>query len=231
MTLQNPTINLVTVRDQIAETCLHHHRSHEEVCLIAVSKTRSVQEILAAVVQGQIHFGENYAQESVDKIAEISDIRLVWHFIGPIQKNKTRLIAENFSWVHSVDRESVAVRLNNQRPSTLPALNICLQINIDNENTKSGITPSELLPLAEAIRQLPNLKLRGLMAIPGVSTDFDRQSASFQKMTELLAELKQHDFDVDTLSMGMSNDFEAAIAHGSTMVRIGTAIFGPRHYS
>jgi pyridoxal phosphate enzyme (YggS family) len=231
MTTHNLSNNLIAVRRQIAKFSKRYQRGSDEVCLIAVSKTRSVQEIRAAFAQGQIHFGESYVQESVDKIAEITDIELIWHFIGPIQKNKTKLIAENFSWVHSVDRESVAIRLNNQRPSTLPALNICLQINIDNEDSKSGITPAELFPLAKTIQQLPNLKLRGLMAIPSASDDFDQQCTAFQKMADLFAELKQRDLGVDTLSMGMSNDYEAAIACGSTMVRIGTAIFGPRHYS
>lgn len=231
MSKQDLISNMATVRVQIEETCKRHQRSRDEVCLIAVSKTRSVQEIRTVAAQGQIHFGENYVQESVDKIAEITDIELIWHFIGPIQKNKTKLIAENFSWVHSIDRESVAVRLNNQRPSTLPALNVCLQINIDGEDSKSGITPSEILPLAETIQELPNLTLRGLMAIPTATQEFEQQSVTFLKMAALLNQLKQHDMDVDTLSMGMSNDYEAAIACGSTMVRIGTAIFGPRHYS
>lgn len=231
--MTTPTLgdNLNAIRHQITETCKLHHRARSEVCLIAVSKTRSIDEIRAIAKHGQIHFGENYVQESIDKITKINDIALVWHFIGPIQKNKTKLIAENFSWVHSIDRESVAVRLNSQRPSTLPALNICLQINIDDEVSKSGITPEALLPLAEKIQLLPNLKLRGLMAIPSVSQDFDQQTVAFQKVAQLLTQLKQQNFAVDTLSMGMSNDFEAAIACGSTMVRIGTAIFGPRHYS
>lgn len=231
--MTTPTLanNLATVRRQILQSCQRHHRRIDEVCLIAVSKTRNEQEIRAVAREGQIHFGENYVQESVDKIAKITDIEIVWHFIGPIQKNKTKLIAEHFSWVHSIERESVAVRLNNQRPSDLPALNICLQINIDNEDSKSGIAPAKLIPLAKSIEQLPNLKLRGLMAIPSASDGFDQQSVSFKKMADLLVELKHHDVDVDTLSMGMSNDFDAAIACGATMVRIGTAIFGPRHDS
>ncbi len=231
MTTQNLASNLAAVKLHIANIEQQHQRNSGEVCLIAVSKTRSVQEIRILAEQGQIHFGENYVQESIDKMAEFTDIQLIWHFIGPIQKNKTKLIAENFSWVHCVERELVAIRLNNQRPPVLPALNICLQINIDNEDSKSGITPGELLPLAKTIQQLPNLKLRGLMAIPSVTQEFEQQSVAFQKMADLLSELQQNDLDVDTLSMGMSNDFEAAIAFGSTMVRIGTAIFGPRDYS
>lgn len=231
MTTQNLASNLNRVRNQISDSEVRYHRNEGDVCLIAVSKTRSTQEIIELAAQGQIHFGENYVQEAVDKITEITDIELIWHFIGPIQKNKTKLIAENFSWVHSIDRESVAIRLNNQRPTQLPALNVCLQINIDNEQSKSGISSEELLPLARSMQALPNLKLRGLMAIPSASEGFEQQSSSFQKMADLLNELKQHDLEVDTLSMGMSNDYQAAIACGSTMVRIGTAIFGPRNYS
>tara|TARA_R110002096_G_scaffold172690_5_gene346541 strand:- start:850 stop:1545 length:696 start_codon:yes stop_codon:yes gene_type:complete len=231
MTTNDPVNNLRVIRQQIEQISKRHQRSSRDVCLIAVSKTRSAHEIRSLAMQGQMHFGENYIQESVDKMAEISDIELIWHFIGPIQKNKTRLIAEKFQWVHSVDRESVAKRLSNQRPPDLPALNICLQINIDNEDSKSGIAPTALLPLAELIQQLPNLKLRGLMAIPSATNEPEQQTSAFRKMADLLTSLKQHEFDVDTLSMGMSNDFEAAIACGSTMVRIGTAIFGPRHNS
>ncbi len=231
MTTQNLASNLNRVRNQISDSEVRYHRNEGDVCLIAVSKTRSTQEIIELAAQGQIHFGENYVQEAVDKITEITDIELIWHFIGPIQKNKTKLIAENFSWVHSIDRESVAIRLNNQRPTQLQALNVCLQINIDNEQSKSGISSEELLPLARSMQALPNLKLRGLMAIPSASEGFEQQSSSFQKMADLLNELKQHDLEVDTLSMGMSNDYQAAIACGSTMVRIGTAIFGPRNYS
>jgi PLP dependent protein len=231
MTIQNLANNLAAVKQQIADIEQQHQRNRGDVCLVAASKTRSAQEIRTLAEQGQIHFGENYVQESIDKIAGFSDIQLVWHFIGPIQKNKTKLIAENFSWVHSIDRESVAIRLNSQRPSVLPALNICLQINIDNEASKSGITPTELLPLAKTIQQLPNLKLRGLMTIPSACQVYEQQTVAFQKMADLLGELQQNDLDVDTLSMGMSDDFEAAIACGSTMVRIGKAIFGPRDYS
>ena len=231
MTTQNLASNLKTVRKQITDSENRYHRNVGDVCLIAVSKTRSAQEILDLAALGQLHFGENYVQEAIDKITEITDIELIWHFIGPIQKNKTKLIAENFSWVHSIDRESVAVRLNNQRPATLPALNVCLQINIDNEQSKSGISPTKLLPLAKTVQTLPNLKLRGLMAIPSAREGFEQQSSAFKKMADLLNELKQHKLDVNTLSMGMSNDYQAAIASGSTMVRIGTAIFGPRNYS
>jgi len=229
MTTQNLASNLTAVKKQISRLEKRYQRASGEVCLIAVSKTRSAEEIQVLAALGQINFGESYAQEAVDKITRITDVTLTWHFIGPIQKNKTKLIAENFSWVHSIDRESVAVRLNNQRPANLPALNICLQINIDQESSKSGIAPTQLLALAEAIRALPRLKLRGLMAIPSSTDDFEQQSITFTKMSELLQQLQQHGFDTDTLSMGMSNDYEAAIACGSTMVRIGTAIFGARN--
>ncbi|MDW3095728.1 MAG: YggS family pyridoxal phosphate-dependent enzyme [Gammaproteobacteria bacterium] len=231
MTTQNLASNLNAVRQQIRDSESLYHRNEGEVCLIAASKTRSAEEIFELAANGQLHFGENYVQEAVDKITEITDIGLIWHFIGPIQKNKTKLIAQNFSWVHSIDRESVAVRLNNQRPSTLPALNVCLQINIDNEISKSGIFPEDLLPLARSVEALPNLNLRGLMAIPSATKNFEQQSIAFKKMADLLKDLKEQKLDVDTLSMGMSNDYQAAIACGSTMVRIGTSIFGPRNYS
>ena len=185
MTTQNLAINLATVKQQISQLEQRYQRASGEVCLIAVSKTRSIEEIQTLAALGQIHFGENYVQEAVDKMTKITDDMLTWHFIGPIQKNKTKLIAENFSWVHSIDRESVAVRLNNQRPADLPALNICLQINIDQESTKSGISPTQLLALAKCIRELPRLKLRGLMAIPSSTDDFEQQSIAFTKMTEL----------------------------------------------
>ncbi len=229
MTSQTLANNLTAVKQQVSRLEERYQRASGEVCLIAVSKTRSVEEIQALAALGQIHFGENYVQEAVDKITRITDVALIWHFIGPIQKNKTKLIAENFNWVHSIDRESVAIRLNNQRPANLPALNICLQINIDQESTKSGISPTQLLALAETIRELPRLKLRGLMAIPSSTDDFEQQSITFKKMSELLQQLQQLGFEADTLSMGMSNDYEAAIACGSTMVRIGTAIFGARN--
>lgn len=230
MTMKNLANNLSTVRQKINRLEARYHRADSEVCLLAVSKTRSTDEIRTLANHGQIHFGENYVQEAVNKIAKMSDIEVTWHFIGPIQKNKTKLITEHFSWVHSIDRETIATRLSNQRSENLPPLNVCIQINIDEETSKSGISPSDLLELATTIRNLPKLNLRGLMAIPTSGQAFEQQCASFKKMSALQSLLHAHDFDTDTLSMGMSNDYEAAIACGSTMVRIGTAIFGPRNY-
>ena len=231
MTPPNFKLNLNTVKQSIIDFEERYQREKGEVCLIAVSKTRSCEEIRELASYGQIHFGENYLQEAVDKIANITDKTLIWHFIGPIQKNKTRLIAENFSWVHSVDREIIATRLNDQRLDSMSPLNVCIQVNIDQENTKSGVEPDQLLDLAATIKRLPNLTFKGLMTIPSPQETFEAQCQSFKKITELFNLLKKHNYDVDTLSMGMSNDYEAAIACGSTMVRIGTALFGPRHYT
>ena len=231
MTTSTLANNLSIVQDKIALIAKRHQRAVNEVALIAVSKTRSIEEIRALAQHGQIDFAENYVQESVDKITKITDIPLTWHFIGPIQKNKTKLIAEHFHWVHSIDREIIAQRLNDQRPNKLVNLNVCMQINIDNESTKSGISAEKAYSLAEFIHSLPRLTLRGLMAIPSATDDVKKQTSAFKKMSSLLNELKQTYPTLDTLSMGMSNDFESAIANGSTMVRIGTALFGPRDYA
>ena len=223
--------NLDKVRQSIIHFEEQYHRTKDGVCLIAVSKTRSCDEIREMASHGQIHFGENYLQEAVDKITNITDKTLNWHFIGPIQKNKTRLIAENFHWVHTIDRSIIATRLNDQRPDNLPPLKVCIQVNIDQEDSKSGIEPNQLLELASSIQPLSKLTLKGLMAIPSPKGTFDAQCQSFKRLTDLFNLLKKHNYDVDTLSMGMSNDYEAAIACGSTMVRIGTALFGPRDYT
>jgi len=231
--MTEPTLveNFETTKQKVSLLEQRYQRQAGDVCLIAVSKTRSVSEIRSIAALGQRHFGENYVQEALDKITQITDIPLIWHFIGPIQKNKTKLIAEHFHWVHSIDREIIATRLNDQRPKSLPKLNTCLQINIDNEESKSGIPANKALELATHIAKLPNLTLRGLMAIPSATDDTTQQMATFKKMNILFEELKLIHEGIDTLSMGMSNDFEAAIANGSTMVRIGTALFGPRNYS
>lgn len=225
----NLATNYQSLLEAISKYEKRYQRNEHDVQLLAVSKTRSIDEIRAIATLGQKHFAENYVQEAVDKIAKITDIGLTWHFIGPIQKNKTRLIAKNFHWVQSVDREIIAIRLSDQRPENMPNLNVCLQINIDNESSKSGIRRDQAIALAKVVHELPNLTLRGLMVIPAATDDIQQQTAAFAKMASLLDELKQHNFDVDTLSMGMSNDFEAAIASSSTMIRIGTALFGPRH--
>lgn len=218
------------VRQQIGQACEKANRPPESVALLAVSKTRSADEIRELSRCGQRAFGENYLQEALDKIQALADLDLEWHFIGPIQSNKTRPIAEHFDWVHSVDRLKIASRLSEQRPDHLPPLNICLQVNISDEASKSGCSPAALAELAAAVGQLPNVRVRGLMAIPEPDDDPQRQQAVFAKVRHLLEQLQQTQPELDTLSMGMSADIEAAILEGSTMVRVGTALFGPRHY-
>ncbi|GAA0789895.1 YggS family pyridoxal phosphate-dependent enzyme [Marinobacterium sediminicola] len=220
-----------SVREQILSACRNSQRTPESVQLLAVSKTRGADEIRQLHACGQRAYGENYLQEALDKIEALQDLSLEWHFIGPIQSNKTRAIAERFDWVHSVDRLKVAKRLSEQRPDSLPPLNICLQVNISDEASKSGCTPEELPALARAVSALPNLRLRGLMAIPEPETDPALQRATFARVRELMASLQQDLPQLDTLSMGMSADLDAAIAEGSTIVRIGTALFGPRNYA
>lgn len=196
--------------------------------LLAVSKTRSAAEIREASACGLRHFGENYLQEALPKIAELEDLKLIWHFIGSIQSNKTTEIAKHFDWVHTVDREKIARRLSESRPDTLPTLNLLIQINIDDEASKAGVAPSEIASLAQKIAALPRVRLRGLMAIPKPRTDFNQQLAACKKVTLLFNQLKQLYPEIDTLSLGMSTDLEAAIEAGSSLVRIGTDIFGPR---
>jgi len=198
------------------------------VQLLAVSKTKPISAIEQAMAAGQRAFGENYVQEGVDKIQHFNDASLCWHFIGPLQSNKTKLVAENFDWVHTIDRLKIANRLNDQRPSSLKPLNVCIQINISGEDNKSGISPEQLAPLAQQISQLPQLKLRGLMTIGHKSENSELIAKEFSQMNQLFETLKQEFATVDTLSMGMSSDLELAIEHGSTLVRIGSAIFGQR---
>ena len=204
-----------------------------EVKLLAVSKTKPAELVREACELGQREFGENYLQEALVKIAELSDIEgIVWHFIGPIQSNKTRDIAGNFQWVHSVDRLKIARRLSDQRPSDLPPLNICLQVNISGEASKSGVKVEDLEELAKAISKLPNISLRGLMAIPAPAETKEQQRIPLRAMKQALTNLNSTlGLNMDTLSMGMTGDLEAAIEEGSTMVRIGTALFGVRDYS
>jgi len=210
-------------------------RAPHEIRLLAVSKTFGADAVMEAADAGQRAFGENYVQEALDKIATIRrarpDLTLEWHFIGPIQSNKTRLIAEHFDWVHSVDREKIAQRLSEQRPAHLPPLNICLQVNISGEATKSGVAPDEAMEVAPRIAALPRLTLRGLMAIPEPVDDEAQQRRPFRQLRALLDRLNAKGLDLDTLSMGMSGDMDAAIAEGATIVRVGTAIFGQRHYA
>ncbi|EIL8373345.1 YggS family pyridoxal phosphate-dependent enzyme [Vibrio alginolyticus] len=210
-------------------------RTPESVQLLAVSKTKPVEAILEAYQAGQTAFGENYVQEGVSKVQHFAehypDNRIEWHFIGPIQSNKSRLVAEHFDWVHTIDRTKIAQRLNDQRPSELKPLQVLIQVNTSGEVSKSGVTEAEVFELAELISRLPNLTLRGLMSIPANMSDYESQLREFQKLATLKQTLEAQFPEIDTLSMGMSGDMTAAIEAGSTMVRIGTAIFGARDYS
>ncbi|MGI3744736.1 MAG: YggS family pyridoxal phosphate-dependent enzyme [Janthinobacterium lividum] len=219
--------NISTLAERIHSAAQAVQRDPASVGLLAVSKTKPASDLREAYDAGLRDFGENYLQEALGKQAELSDLPLIWHFIGPIQSNKTRAIAEHFAWVHSVDRLKIAQRLSEQRPPELPPLNICIQVNVSGEASKSGCSPEDLPALAQAISLLPNLKLRGLMAIPEPTDDRDEQNASFAAVSTLQAQLG---LPLDTLSMGMSHDLEAAIAQGATWVRIGTALFGARNY-
>ncbi|MGF6593220.1 YggS family pyridoxal phosphate-dependent enzyme [Pseudomonas sp. 2835] len=219
--------NLSTLAARIRAAALAAGREPSAVQLLAVSKTKPAAAVREAFAAGVRDVGENYLQEALNKQGELTDLPLTWHFIGPIQSNKTRAIAEHFDWVHSVDRLKIAQRLSEQRPDNLAALNICLQVNVSGEASKSGCTPEELPALASAIAALPRLRLRGLMAIPEPTDDEAAQQAAFARVRELQASLK---LPLDTLSMGMSHDLEAAIAQGATWVRIGTALFGARDY-
>ena len=219
--------NIAKVRTRIREAAQACGRDPESVGLLAVSKTKPAAAVREAHACGQRDFGENYLQEALNKQAELSDLALTWHFIGPIQSNKTRPIAEHFAWVHSVDRLKIAQRLSEQRPAHLPPLNICLQVNVSGEASKSGCAPEELPALAQAVSQLPNLRLRGLMTIPEPTSDVAQQHAACARLRQLRDDLN---LELDVLSMGMSDDLEAAIAEGATWVRIGTALFGARDY-
>jgi pyridoxal phosphate enzyme (YggS family) len=221
--------NLQAVRARIAAACIGAGRAADSVQLLAVSKTWPAASVREAVAAGQRAFGENYVQEAVTKAAELGDAGLEWHFIGPLQGNKTRLVAENFAWVHSVERLKIAERLAAQRPPKLPALQVCLQVNISGEVSKSGCSPHELPDLARAVAVLPGLRLRGLMAIPEPGDDVRLQRSRFALLRELRDRLATEGLALDTLSMGMSHDLEAAILEGATIVRIGTAIFGQRN--
>ena len=218
-------IGLVSQRIRAAADAVQ--RDASSIHLLAVSKTKPAQAIRDAYAAGLHDFGENYLQEALGKQADLTDLPLSWHFIGPIQSNKTRAIAEHFAWVHSVDRLKIAQRLSEQRPADLPPLNICIQVNVSGEASKSGCTPADLPALATAISALPRLKLRGLMAIPEPTEDRAEQDAAFATVRDLQASLN---LALDTLSMGMSHDLESAIAQGATWVRIGTALFGARDY-
>ena len=230
MTMKSALIqeNFRHVQQRIDTTARRFSRNMSEIQLLAVSKTRTAQEIIAAYQAGQSAFGENYVAEAIEKIETLSDYPLEWHYIGAIQSNKTRLIATHFTWVHTLASLKHAKRLNEQRPAELPPLNICIQVNISHEQSKGGVIENDVLPLAREIVQLRKLKLRGLMALPAPSSDFEKQRKNFSILRKLKEKLQSEGIELDTLSMGMSADMEAAIAEGATIVRIGTAIFGPR---
>lgn len=220
--------NLQAVRQDIGRFARAAQRRPEEIALLAVSKTFDAAAVREAFQAGQRVFGESYVQEALDKIAALRDLGPEWHFIGPIQSNKTRAIAEHFAWVHGVDRLKIAERLSEQRPRNLPPLNVCIQVNVSGEDSKSGMAPGEVARLAQAVARLPQLELRGLMAIPAPAEGLAAQRKPFAQLRELAMRLKADGLALDTLSMGMSGDLEAAIREGATIVRVGTAIFGER---
>ena len=222
--------NIQQVHERVARACAQAGRPVRSVTLLAVSKTFGADAVREAVAAGEHRFGENYVLEGLEKIAALGELRdrLEWHLIGPLQSNKTRIVAEQFDWVHSVDRLKIAQRLSEQRPAHRPPLQVCLQVNISGETSKSGLRPDEVPELAHAVAALPGLSLRGLMAIPEPAADFAAQRAPHRALRELLARLQAGGLALDTLSMGMSADLEAAIAEGATIVRIGSAIFGSR---
>jgi pyridoxal phosphate enzyme (YggS family) len=226
--------NLAAVRQRIARAAQLASRDPRSITLLAVSKTFPAEDVRAAHAAGQTAFGENYVQEAVTKIETLAELRasLEWHFIGPLQSNKTRPVAENFDWVHSVDRLKIAQRLAEQRPAHLPPLNVCLQVNVSGEASKAGVSPEEANETAHAIAALPQLRLRGLMAIPEPAGNIEAQRVPHRRLRELFEQLRADGFEeLDTLSMGMSSDLEAAVLEGATIVRVGTAIFGARDYS
>ena len=219
---------LQAVKSRIAAACAAVGRDPRDIVLVAVGKHFPADRIRAAHAAGQRDFGENQVQEAIAKMASLADLALVWHFIGPVQSNKTRPVAERFDWVHSVDRLKIAERLSEQRPATLAPLQVCVQVNVSGETSKSGVPPLEAPALAHAVARLPRLALRGLMTIPEPTTDMALARRRFETLRDLQAQLVRGGLPVDTLSMGMSDDLEAAVAAGATMVRVGTAIFGPR---
>ena len=223
--------NLQAVQARIREAAKLFGRSPESVQLLAVSKTWPLSSVVAAANAGQRAFGENYVQEGVDKIIATAGQNLEWHFIGPLQSNKSRPVAEHFDWVHSVDRLKIAERLSAQRPSHLPPLQVCIQVNVSGEASKSGCSPATAGALCQAVAALPGLQLRGLMAIPEPTADMVAQRAPFRQLREIFEAIRAAGLPLDTLSMGMSHDLEAAVAEGATIVRIGTAIFGERNYA
>ncbi|MDZ7642768.1 MAG: YggS family pyridoxal phosphate-dependent enzyme [Woeseiaceae bacterium] len=222
------TENFRKIQDLLAQSARDAGRSPGDVRLLAVSKGQPPEAVVAAAAEGQRWFGENFVQEALDKIDRVGCDDLAWHFIGHLQSNKTRDVAERFQWVHTVDRLKIARRLSEQRPFHADDLNVCLQVNVDREAAKSGVDPDAVAELAKQVAELPRLRLRGLMCLPAVRESFDEQRLPFARLRELLGELNDGGLDLDTLSMGMTGDYRAAIHEGATIVRIGTALFGPR---
>ena len=220
--------NYSHIKHAIKHATDKYHRDVKDILLLAVSKKQPIKSIIEAHALGQNDFGENFVQEGIEKINALKSENICWHFIGRLQSNKTRKISENFSWVHTIDRLKIAERLSAQRPNYAKDLNVCVQINIDEENNKSGAKLGELMELCHAINDLPKLKLRGLMCIPKIHHEYEIQRQPFAKLRNQLESLNKNDLNLDTLSMGMTNDFRAAIQEGSTIIRIGTALFGPR---
>jgi pyridoxal phosphate enzyme (YggS family) len=219
---------LADVLRRIRDAELRYHRAPGSVQLLAVSKQQPASAIRAAYAFGQVQFGENYVQEALQKITELTDLDCEWHFIGPLQSNKSRHVAQHCAWLHTLDRLKLAQRLSDQRLDSQPPLNVCLQVNISAQDTKAGVAPEEVLALAESVHDLPNLRLRGLMTLPAPADDLHAQRKPFAQLRQLLEELQRAGLPCDTLSMGMTGDLEAAIAEGATIVRIGTAVFGER---
>lgn len=226
--MNNLKENLEIIRTRVESACLTAERSPAEVRIIAVSKRHSVDRIRALHDLGQEAFGENYVQEAVAKVKELQDLEIEWHYIGPLQSNKTREAAAHFDWLQSADREKILRRLSSQRPEQLAPLNVCIQVNIDREPQKAGVLPEDTEALAKLCRELPGLQLRGLMCIPRIGSDEHDPADSYRRTKELFDHLRHSGLEIDTLSMGMSADLEAAILHGSTMVRVGTDLLGPR---
>lgn len=226
--MQNIEKNLNRIREQIVQAATTCGRDPDSILLLAVSKKKPASDIRQAWQLGQKHFGENYLQEALEKMQVLGDLDICWHFIGAIQSNKTRSIAESFDWAHCIDRVKIARRLSEQRPAGMDPLNVCIQVNIDHEDSKAGIDLEAVPALAAALQELPGIRLRGLMTIPAPRETFDEQRVAFARLAAALADLQRQGIDCDTLSMGMTQDMEAAIAEGSTLVRIGTAIFGER---
>jgi pyridoxal phosphate enzyme (YggS family) len=228
MRLEPLVHNLSATQARIAAAAMRYGRSPQSVQLLAISKGQPASALQLIAEAGQRDFGENYVQEALDKIAALERLALTWHFTGQVQGNKTRQVAENFAWVHTIDRERIATRLNEQRPHNAPPLNICVQVSLEDEPGKGGVEPHEVAALAAKLRALPRLRLRGLMCLPPHRETFEEQLGLFRRMSECFADLRAQGFDLDTLSMGMSGDLEAAVAAGATLVRVGTAIFGER---